>query len=1785
MSRHTSQAGEHLEHIRKYIELDVKEDYILYMVNDAFETARKKNLAVDVSYKFSDGQTLTGIAEKKKLNQVHALFLEKGTGTTKPDTKGSPILKKRQKTSDDGKKSNVTKTAHFAAISTSSSKQNENTGLKSFLHGIAYQLKLILIIFDHAYQLKKTKRNFECTVSTEDAEAGKFDDIVYKYKYPGEINTVYIQAKHKKNPYKIGKTDLTTSSNDSPYALVPYFSSFLDLKLLDNSNTKDLFLTTNARLHESLLPMVENVNRSTAAAIDTFFEPISDPESGQQTKCYRLSWQKIKSDKDFVPLIEKLKGCSDSNRLAKLLAEYIYGKKKLTQKTALFKANGAAIIFDIVGKEKNKKLDQYYINDNFLTPNVQTRQHVKYFRDIFEAEYKKLTNVDVWQDVALKGISITSGFMKDLSKTSNPPNLPNDKVTDSMLEEFFNVFALVCNTVNEEVLTKKVVERWENSIVSQLCNNQLSPIASENARAVMTEYVFDWISRNGQKKNENDIEIFYEQLFYKIQLLQLQGVTDNRLQELKQLNIEVERHILQERCFYQHLWPKTKSDDLLIYRSHFDTSIVAAIVLQTLTIPPEKKDEYDYIFLDDRTYQHMKPALEGIFRYIPVNIALIVEFKNETTIESLVEGSKKLLGDTREGFLKKTIFIERIDIEQQSTNGEIFLIRHLTKGSRESFYEQHKNTHFFGANVKLEDIVENDDDLMYLFELTKKQSLSSNIIEQKYSKIQTWYIERTIETGLIDYAKEKKRARYRTRAEMKKFSSGSGSLGLSTFCKELTSQLEISNSLSMKRFDYGKIINNLRQLAIRGTKPQCDPTKKMHIIVDEPGIGKTTYLTWLAKELQTENSSNWIIPFTSIECATDLARMCQNMGHLNQTVALRFLFELLFLAWYVPKINRQTIEETDPVREKAKRCASLLDFENQHVLINEEEARRLGTQQLAHLRIFKKKYNDSKMIILFDGFDEIAPHYKEIVLALFSHYNNMSGIDRIYLSSRPNMFEKEFEDHFNEPKFYHLQPFTERDQIVFLDTFLRRKLTEYATLQGRQEGYELLCILHNVTDELLGDQKKIPLFMSVSSELLLPLVQTHISFAPEIIVSTNLIEEAKVIFEPQNMIEKFIDRKLYILNVEKTGTTDAAYNIPATQLNAEELNAVKYRKHILLALYAICGQDELNGLLEQNEQTEALQYMVQVQLGKEKSGIVEAFNNNVPQFIHRTIPEFLMARWIFNNRNEEKVRAYLLSNQYWIAGKRVVRDYLNRMLAYGSPIHQAVINQHTLEVNAIIKRDPEAASTLDAGGRTPLHLASEFGNLLQHRHTIFRELFEKLLESSPETVDTKDNLFYWRPIDYALRSNSFQAIEMLREHGVTIDPDVLTNQIVHCSTDLYEILNRAALYENELYTNNGRYQEKVVQTCRQVANILLARESLNLYAPIGEENMTPIELCTNRDAPELLKSLLFCSYNPVEFALKQSKVGILEFIVTSKHDFPTDCRVTDRDLELCIERGYTKLFGILFQKYCKQENLPYDSDDRHEKEDTGEGLKHLYFYNGESYHKYGASEYKTKTLDLLSVAVKNGNFDVVRCMIEKAKLFINNDTIKYLVHHVARFYRVTHARVVPIFRYLLEATEDILAVDNKGRTLLHYFARVGYLYMVKYLIEQKGFSPQTVNDRNGWNAFHYCVSERELPNFCTIFHYMMKKGRAEDIHAIGFDGNNVLYVAVENRHFGEGKLIVASVLENVTAPNDQCVLKEYFEASDLTNNEHFGDFLDYLIDNEQGDLIDVFRSVKEEIII
>src|SRR6185312_9886652 len=87
---------------------------------------------------------------------------------------------------------------------------------------------------------------------------------------------------------------------------------------------------------------------------------------------------------------------------------------------------------------------------------------------------------------------------------------------------------------------------------------------------------------------------------------------------------------------------------------------------------------------------------------------------------------------------------------------------------------------------------------------------------------------------------------------------------------------------------------------------------------------------------------------------------------------------------------------------------------------------KLGTP----LAIFKSYCE--KMIVMFDGFDEISPDYREIVVELVNVLRN-STIKQIWVTTRPN--ERDILEDKLQQLSYKLEPFSKDDQVDFLTKF------------------------------------------------------------------------------------------------------------------------------------------------------------------------------------------------------------------------------------------------------------------------------------------------------------------------------------------------------------------------------------------------------------------------------------------------------------------------------------------------------------------------------------------------------------------------------------------------------------------------------------------------------------------------------------------------------------------------------------------------------------------------------
>lgn len=116
-------------------------------------------------------------------------------------------------------------------------------GVRSSLHGIVFQLKLLRLFAQRA--IKDNLGPFQ--MASEMNAAEKFDDIVFKY---GAKETRFLQAKHKLEPEKnkITITNLRSTSNKEDFSLQKYFISFCKIKKsksFENAILNDFIIITN----------------------------------------------------------------------------------------------------------------------------------------------------------------------------------------------------------------------------------------------------------------------------------------------------------------------------------------------------------------------------------------------------------------------------------------------------------------------------------------------------------------------------------------------------------------------------------------------------------------------------------------------------------------------------------------------------------------------------------------------------------------------------------------------------------------------------------------------------------------------------------------------------------------------------------------------------------------------------------------------------------------------------------------------------------------------------------------------------------------------------------------------------------------------------------------------------------------------------------------------------------------------------------------------------------------------------------------------------------------------------------------------------------------------------------------------------------------------------------------------------------------------------------------------------------------------------------------------------
>jgi hypothetical protein len=260
---------------------------------------------------------------------------------------------------------------------------------------------------------------------------------------------------------------------------------------------------------------------------------------------------------------------------------------------------------------------------------------------------------------------------------------------------------------------------------------------------------------------------------------------------------------------------------------------------------------------------------------------------------------------------------------------------------------------------------------------------------------------------------------------------------------------------------------------------------RVSILVDVAGMGKSTVLNFLAQLLKKSQPNFWIIKIDLNDCTNELEKV--------------------------------SIEEL-------KTPEGAIQFLVENVMKLKTEFER---------EFFKKSSLETgNVILLFDGFDEVASYYKDQVTQLIKSLLKTS-IGKIFIASRPEWAEH-LETTFLQIK-YSLMPFEKEDQGNYLFSFMKQKLGN-ADEDLLKKIVEM--ILSSMSESLNDEVYKftgVPLITKLVAEFFESKIRDHLRDT----TSNNFDDLTEKLrnetFDLVKLYDHFVEKKLRIYFEEKSG--------------------------------------------------------------------------------------------------------------------------------------------------------------------------------------------------------------------------------------------------------------------------------------------------------------------------------------------------------------------------------------------------------------------------------------------------------------------------------------------------------------------------------------------------------------------------------------------------------------------------------------------------------------------------
>jgi Ni2+-binding GTPase involved in maturation of urease and hydrogenase len=386
---------------------------------------------------------------------------------------------------------------------------------------------------------------------------------------------------------------------------------------------------------------------------------------------------------------------------------------------------------------------------------------------------------------------------------------------------------------------------------------------------------------------------------------------------------------------------------------------------------------------------------------------------------------------------------------------------------------------------------------------------------------------------------------------------------------------------------------------------------RVMLISDTAGMGKSTVLTHLSKQIKQKFPTKWVVRI-------DLS------DHTDALEALK-------------KEQIRGEKAIEFVSEKLLKLKPGLEVELFKQCCEQEQKIRV--------------------IIMLDGFDKISPYYKDTVIDLLQALRQ-AAVEQLWVATRPHL-RAELEEKLQQLS-YTLEPFSEENQVEFLTKFwcLKDWFIESENKDEEKEKSKLEIYAENLIKNLaysISDKDEdftgIPLHTRMLAEAFDKEVKTFYQSAesmPELPMKLDLL----------GIYERFIERKYDIYQEEKLQIS--LNNVAAMALREHHLKTLR-EDHQLLALKVLLTE-------EQVAQLETKRHCSYSDEELSRIGIVQVNHDGKLHFIHRTFAEYLVADYLVNRVTEgkntsEQVVAFIMEDLFLGRENPVIRVFVDGLIS------------------------------------------------------------------------------------------------------------------------------------------------------------------------------------------------------------------------------------------------------------------------------------------------------------------------------------------------------------------------------------------------------------------------------------------------------------------------------------------------------------------------------------------